>query len=363
MISLTTTFTCAFIFILFHHAVVNSVSNSGVEKLLCWIFYYCVSEYVERRGWTHMPSWRVSRFARFVRRFLSIRLAPSSVARLSDIVKQTVRPTIYMLGPHGMACFHMIFGFAAPGSEVGECGLSEADVARIWIVAHPIYKIVPIVRNIYACFGVIGGKTAVRQALERGDSLAVTPCGFEGKHHSLLNGPGKLSPEFTYTIHRPNLVETRSNFDSDYHVDGVFIVRPEINRGIFQLAMKFNSRLVHVLSPDEDCTFQRLNRGFGLTSFVITLGPWIYGQCLPVLEYHVGDAYFPDYSSKPSVDSITKEATTSFVDLGRQLGYSVIIVSTIGNLDALLMVEKISIFVLFLASLLFWEIVFRIAFN
>jgi hypothetical protein len=254
-----------------------------------------------------------------------------------------------------MGCFHMIF-FGGPGCDVEESGFTQEQIARIFVVAHPIYKCVPILRNIYAAFGVIGGKEAVKAALERGDSIVVTPCGFKGKYLSITHGPSTMSEDFWYSWKnaRTQQVETviaNSAKGRDFFNDCVFVLKPDSNLAIYELAKRYRARLINVLSPDEDHTFMRLRVGGSIyAAHVITLGRWVLAQRLPMLEFYVGRAYMPDYSRRTAKE-IGAQVSNEFYELGFRCKRPVVLVESLTDITKRLFIDNVLVGVNFVGCL------------
>jgi hypothetical protein len=350
MISLNVAVTTAAIFVIAQF-LVSLITSDRYMQLVIWVAYYALSEILESRDMMHAPSWRASRFARFVRRFTRVQFHQSQVQRIAELLGSD-ECTIWMIGPHGMGCFGMIFGFAAPGSDERESGITEKNLARLRVVAHPIYKFIPILRNIYAAFGVIGGKSAVKAALERKDSLVVTPCGFMGKYFSLLHGPSGLSPDFWYSWQNPRTrqVETvMARGQPDIFDDCTLVLKTE-NLAIFAMAKRYNARLVNVLSPEEDHTYLRTHLSSKFAAYTVTLGPWLFGQKLPVLEFYVGRAYYPDYSRR-TLEEIRDEVARAFVEIGYAHRRQVVTVGRLASLNEKLITDNLLVSANFLISL------------
>lgn len=255
--------TCGFLFALFGWLAGALAAALGVRAVWIWLAYYALSELVERRGWTHRPDWRASRFAAWVgRTLMRTRFTDESAAALRAL---GAGPHVFVCEPHGPACLHLVFGFAAHGGA-----LPPVLAERTRVVAHWVYRGVPLLRNLYAAFGVIDSSAgSVRRALAAGDSVALSPSGIAGLWLSLCPRPLLDADE------------------ADQWRDAVHVWRRD-SLGCFEYASRRGATVVPVLSPDEDATYRRYLTHWNLPPLVLTLGRWLVCQHLPVLEWRVG---------------------------------------------------------------------------
>lgn len=271
--------TCALSFWLFH--LVASALSGGDRALYwtIWIIYYSASHYLETNDMTHMPSWRRSRFARFVgQTVMRTKFSEASLAILANL-KISGGPYVLLCLPHGLACLHLVFGVAAHGGnlnrEVGD---------RTFVVAHWIYQIFPIIRNIYAAFGVIPSRPSsrIKKMLAKNYSVALVPGGLADKLDALVQPEyGHEGDDETGTIVRA--------------------CRPENIGGIFWLGAETRARFVPIFSPHEGATYKRFGVGIVPIPLILTLGPFVIVQRVSPLEWHVGepiDSFVPQVTAR-----------------------------------------------------------------
>jgi hypothetical protein len=203
------------------------------------------------------------------------RFSAESVERLRTL---GAGPHVFVCEPHGPACLHLVFGFAAHGGA-----LPPALAERTLVVAHWIYLVVPLLRNVYAAFGVVDSSAgSLHRALADGYSLALSPSGVAGLWLSLrpparvANGGGG-----------GGVACTGDDDCAEQRAPAVDVWR-RASLGCFAYAARHAALVVPVLSPDEDHVYARCLTALGVAPLVLTLGPWLVRPRLPVLEWRVG---------------------------------------------------------------------------
>lgn len=253
-------------FIAFHVIASTIAQLLSLSPLYVWIAYYAASEFVERRRWSHSPRLRACAAVAYVGRVLiGASFSRDSVERLRALDPR--RQRLFVNEPHGVAVTHLAFGFAAHGGA-----LPDALAERTLVVAHVVFKYIPIVRNLYAAFGVIDNSSAtINRALNDGYSLALVPSGLSGKWTSLM---------------APSPVD-----ESDEHCVTV-LVRRRDSIGCFVYAARRALSIVPVLSPEEDHVYRRFLREFRHPYTVLALGRWFILPYAPI-EWRVGAEIAP----------------------------------------------------------------------
>lgn len=247
----------------------------GVRPLYVWIGYYALSEMLESRHLTKSHALRASRLVAYVGRVL-MRCDYSAEAkqRLEQLAKSG-QQVVFACEPHGIACSHMVWGFAAHGGA-----LPDMLASRTLVVAHVVFKCIPIVRNLYAAFGVIDNRaSSVQQALQDGYSIALVPSSILGKAKS-LSAPAPVAD------------------DDDDALPAVTIWR-RASMGCFAYARRRNIAFVPVLSPDEDYAYRRFVTASGSPLWVLALGWWLVRPYCD-LEWRVGRTLAPGAKSVAS---------------------------------------------------------------
>lgn len=228
--------------------------QTGIGIGWVWLAYYAGSEWLDRSRLTHAPSWRASRLAAYLGRVV-MRTRFSSLGVLDSL---GAGPHMFVCEPHGVACLHLVFGFAAHGGA-----LPEHVASRTLVVAHWLYKLVPILRNIYAVFGVIDNSAyAIECALDEGYSVALIPSALVGKDRSL-----------TWT-------------DDSKDEDARTVVWRRSQLGWAVYAARRRASVVPVLSPREDEAYRRGMTHFAWP-FVLPLGWWFIRPVVDI-EFRVG---------------------------------------------------------------------------
>jgi len=257
------------------HALASTLAWAlGVSELYIWAAYFAASYACESRLHTHRPDWRGGWLAAFVGRVLQ-RTAFANPGRLETLDR---RQYIFACYPHGIAPLHLIFGFAAHG---GQPGLPPELAARTLVVAHWIFKGVPLLRNLYAAFGVIGSdRASVKWALDAGYSLAIAPGGLAAKSDSLL--------------------ERRDD-------DRVYVHTSRNRLGIYEYANRYGCPIVPIFSPHEDDTYLRLFTRLRCAPLVLVLGRWLVFQRRDELRWTVGRPVSPRETREATARAVCRE--------------------------------------------------------
>jgi hypothetical protein len=256
--------TCTALFLVFGWLASAVADALSISALWIWLVYYMLSEVIESRRLTHMPSWRSSRFISFIgRTLLRTRFDERSRTYLQSLPLD--RQYMFVCEPHGIACYHLVAGFAGHGGD----GLRPEIAARTLVVAHQSFLFVPLLRNLYAVFGVIDERPAtINSALDAGFSLALIPSALVGKWHSMLGSSLEQQPS-DYGRH-PTTVYRRESF------------------GCFKYAHRRRMSVVPVLSPDEDYALTRYFTAYGFAPLVVTIGSLLVRPVIPLVEWRVG---------------------------------------------------------------------------
>jgi len=192
------------------------------------LLYAIASAVAHHYGWLHSPRARSSRFVRFVqRRICRASFDQKAKARLRALARRVTReprPVVFACAPHQPLCLHMALGFAAHGgARFG--GLPRALAARTYIAAHWAQRLLPLLPEFLALFGVTNStRRNVERVLARNDHLCIAPDGIAGKMHAITHPPP------------PKTV--------------VLLVR-RAQLGWLTLAARHNALVVPVLSPNE----------------------------------------------------------------------------------------------------------------
>lgn len=294
--------TMAAAFALFHVLVSYAAHALGVEYWLLVAFYYIYSEILDRYGLQHAPWLRRSRFANYIGRRL-FRTKFVMQQEVWDEIRRTRGAKVFVCGPHGIACSHLVFGFAAYGAQ-----WPDAVGARTYVVAHWIYLALPIVRNIYSAFGVVDSRQrTIEKVLARGDNIAICACGLIGKCHAVSGYRLVIdcaTKQYKYVV--PTR-DGRGAFEDG--TPAVGYERPELfpvalqrsthRLGIFKLAALHRATVFPVLSPHEDESYFVMApwmRQFvpdALVAAVIAVTPlygyWLVLQVRETIEWYVGN--------------------------------------------------------------------------
>ena len=255
-------------FVLFAYATAAAAAVLNVPSIVLWIAYYALSEYADARRLLHMPALRGSSAVRWLaHEFMRSRFSPAGRVQLGALAAD--QQYVFACEPHGAACLSLVFGFAAHGGGGGSGGLDERLASRILVVAHRVYRLVPIVRTIYSVFGVIdNSRESIEAALNDHYSLALVPSGVAGKYHSL--------------VETPNADDNNDN-DSLPRVYVPCCGTP----GIFAYAAARGIAVVPVLSPQEPEAFLNLGAASRIAAIVSPFGWWFVRPRTDV-EFHVG---------------------------------------------------------------------------
>lgn len=296
---------CALSFLLFHWM---ASALSGGDRALywtIWVLYYSLSHYLEVNNMTHMPSWRRSRFARFVgQTVMRTKFSKESLAILENL-KITGGPYVLLCIPHGLACLHLVFGVAAHGGNLNR------DVGdRTFVVAHWIYQVFPIIRNIYAAFGVVPSRPSsrIKKMLAKNYSVALVPGGLQDKLEALVQ------PEYG----------EEGNNDTGTIVRAL---RPEGVGGIFWLGANARARFVPIFSPHEGATYKRFGVGTLPAPLILTLGPFVILQRVCPLEWHVGqpiDSFMPQVTASEVV-SLENKCYAALTALAKETDHRLVV--------------------------------------
>lgn len=257
--------TCAILYALFFYLARCLANALNIGSVYVWIAYFAISELVETNGWTRCPSLRSSAFVRFIgREFMRCRFTADSLATMAAF--STSAQYMFVCEPHGIACLLLVFGFAAHGDD----GLPSSIANRTLVIAHHSYRYIPILRNIYAVFGVIDERPAtLKRVLAAGYSVALIPSALSGKWHSML----------------PRSSE--ANADRDIGLYPVEIIRRR-GVGCFEYARRFGLTIVPVLTPDEDYIYLRYPLAGDFVPLMITAGSWLIRPLISRVEWRIG---------------------------------------------------------------------------
>jgi len=332
--------TIAAAFALFHMLVLCASYALGVEYWLLVAFYYIYSEMADRYGLQHAPWLRRSRFSSFVGRRL-FRTKFVLQQEVWDQIRQTKEPKVFVCGPHGIACSHLVFGFAAYGDQ-----WPDAIGAHTYVVAHWIYLVIPIVRNIYAAYGVVDSRQRTIEAvLERGDNIAICACGLIGKCHAVSGYRvviDSATKEYKYIVPTP---DGKGAFESgapavaheEPELFPVVLQRSTQRLGIFKLAAQYGATVFPVLSPHEDESYfiaapwmrQRVPDSLVVLVIAITplYGYWLVLQVRETIEWYVGNGVkyagaLP--ATRDSVERFADAVYEEFSDLASENLYGVV---------------------------------------
>lgn len=255
-----TFFACLPFFILFQ-LIARAVANwFNVSVLTVWIVYFVVSELIESNMLTHSPQLRrLPIFAYLGRVVMRSDFTAESKKKLNEL---SSRQRLYMAETHGIACSHLVWGYAAHGGA-----LPDHLADKTLVVASVVYKFVPILRNIYSALGVISNtRASIKRALRQGYSLALSPSGIVGKELSLIAPVITAASDDTACVQ----IWRRSTL------------------GCFMYAHRYKLPIVTVLSPEEDYLYRRFNVDSGSSWKVLAIGWWFvrpYQQAL----WRIGD--------------------------------------------------------------------------
>jgi len=183
-------------------------------------------------------------------------------ARFDDVSKLRLQQLaeeggtyVFCCDPHGAACQHMVWGFAAYGTR-----LPAALARRVYVVAHWCYLLLPFVNVIYEAFGVVPNTQHVMQRLlGRGDSIAVCPSGVPGKCCSVINPPKNART--------------------------ITVLRRREKLGFLSMAVRNDAALVPVLSVNENNAFKHTD----ITAGWFVYGRWLLFPVVDSLELRVGE--------------------------------------------------------------------------
>lgn len=150
-------------------ALAALAASAGIGALLV---YALLSESVGPSRYLRRhfaPRWMRAAFGGLVRDANLRRLARNAARR----------QYVFAVAPHGPAADGLVAGFAGHG--VARPGALQRMLDATRVVAHRGYRAMPLVREIYAAFGVVPhSRTAVDAALAAGAHLALCPSGFAG---------------------------------------------------------------------------------------------------------------------------------------------------------------------------------------
>lgn len=204
--AIATAFWMLFIYLI---TLVYRASDSLVVTIVVLAAYIFLSHECMRRQWQVV--WlRDSRLVKLL------------CALLSDVptdLQLHARQTIYAVAPHGLACL----GFAT--------AFVPSRDGRVRLLASPLFLMVPILRDLYMLGGVVSSNVkAVTACMERGESVAVIPCGMRGLHAAVVE---------------EHCADTRV----------IDVLR--INHGFARFAIAYGTLLVPVLSLGEQEAFAK----------------------------------------------------------------------------------------------------------
>ncbi len=228
---------------------------TGYSRWTFVVLYYALSTLLDRYNLQHMPWLRRCAVASYLgRHWFKTRLHLTQ--QVFDEIMQCKGPRVFMCGPHGIACVHLAFGFAAYGDL-----WPESVGARTYVVAHWCFLFIPIVRNIYSAFGVVDSSRAtVERVLARGDNLALCPCGVMGKYHAMFNKDIVLdcaTKEYKYVCEDDDGVLVFENdkpavgFERPVNETAV-LQRSTSKLGCFKVAAHHEATVWPLLSPSEN---------------------------------------------------------------------------------------------------------------
>lgn len=252
---------CLPFFLLFAWLASRVADALGVSTVYVWIAYYVASELVESRRLTHSPALRSSRLIGYLGRVvMRCGFSHAAAQRLAEVASENEQ-VLFPCEPHGIGCSPMVWGFAAHGGA-----LPESLARRTLVVGHVVFKTIPIVRNLYAIFGVIDNcASTIQAALDDGYSLALVPSSILGKAKSLsiryVDQPEE-NARLRVTIWRRSSI------------------------GCFVYAQRRRMSIVPVISPEEDYGY-RLFFNDGRWFWVLATG-WWFVRPYYKLEWRVG---------------------------------------------------------------------------
>jgi hypothetical protein len=227
---------------------------------------------------------RGSTFSQYVGEHLyGVRFDDASKWRLKALAQKG--HYVFCCEPHGAACLHMVYGFAAHGER-----LPEALAERVHVMAHWCYLALPFVNVIYEAYGVVPNtQGVVQRLLARGDSIAVCPSGVPGKCCSVINPPK--------------------------NVKTITVLRRREKLGFLSMAARNGADLVPVLSVNENNAFNHTD----VTSGWFVYGRWLLFPVVDSLELRVG-APIPTLSYKhddpASMEALADRYYSAVVALG-----------------------------------------------
>lgn len=334
---------CAAFFYLTHWLVCLVATPFTFHYFAVWLAYYAASECVEWYGLLHMPSWRRSRFARYIGRTLYRSRFSTDLEHTSSYSEIKTGPIMFILEPHGYASLHMVFGFAAHG------GALPRDIAdRTFVVAHWTCRLLPIIRNIFSAFGVIySNRSHVERVLKRGYNIAVCASGITGKYMAMRNYEVLKDAEnqyrYAYDTGSPYVyndygMDTRLRFADgsplhngcSIYCDMVVVQRSTKKLGCFKLAADYCATVYPVFSPCERNTFassghwlanllpQPLANCFAMT-LMPAFGDWLILQRCEPYEWYFGRPVHIDRrpgAKRPTPEQLATEFYNNLSHLG-----------------------------------------------
>lgn len=293
--------TIAAAFALFHVLVLYASHALGIEYWALVVCYFIWCTCVDHYDLQHMPWLRGSRLTKHIARWLINGKFVVQPEVWESIVSYK-RPKMFVCGPHGIACSHLVSFAAYAGHWPDSVG------ARTRVVAHWIYLCIPLVRNIYTAYGVIDSRrSSIVWALERGDNVALCACGLIGKCQAVSGYRVVLdstTKQYKYVV--PTR-DGRGAFEDgtpavNYKQPELFPVvlqRSSTRLGCFALAMSYGAPVFTVLSPHEDEAYYRMApwikqhapqwASWLVLMLVPLYGTWLVRQVRPNIEYYVGE--------------------------------------------------------------------------
>ena len=246
------------------------------------------------REWS-FNNWLAPRVGTFV-------MDDDSIRALKALRRRTRRasdPTaVIAIEPHGFACFHVALEWCGYAQQSGvRQQLGRPFMRRTRIVGHWIAQCVPLLRRLYASYGVIGNdRAAVERALESRHHIVLLPSGWDGKRHA---------------------VECEQGGADSVDV----LARPVERVGFLALAARHNALLVPILVPDEPRAFQ--TRGPAFLHWLLRLPvPQSTSEMRVVVGWPIDTKQF-DGRNRKDMDSLRQIYYDSLRSLGKRVGVEV----------------------------------------
>lgn len=227
-----------------------TISDSWLVRIALALVYVVAGEYAHRVGALRWTGARSSALAHLVQSLAPVHFDGRSSERLVDLACSR-RQVVFGIAPHGPLCLGLVVGFA------GHCGQVPRVLSqRLVIVGHWLIRALPFVRELASAFDIVScARVTVDEALDRGQHLALIPCGMRSKMRCLTDA---ARDHRTIVVHRSATA-----------------------LGFLALAARYGTLVVPVLAPDEPRLYELWGTGLGLWPLTLVIGRYLL---LPLRE-------------------------------------------------------------------------------